>query len=67
MIEEAKAFLKQSTFYSVRFIFPCPYAVYMYKIMIRNQLVNYHDPTVETGLRVCSNGHAPLTAMPIYG
>ena len=35
--------------------------------MIRNQLVNFYDPTVETGLRVCSNGHAPLTAMPIYG
>ena len=25
------------------------------------------DPTVETGLRVCSNGHAPLTVMPLYG
>ena len=25
------------------------------------------DPTVETGLRVCSNGHIPLTVMPIYG
>ena len=25
------------------------------------------DPSVETGLRVCSNGHAPLTVMPIYG
>ena len=25
------------------------------------------DPTVETGLRVCSNSHAPLTVMPIYG
>ena len=24
-------------------------------------------PTVEMGLRVCLNGHAPLTAMPIYG
>ena len=24
-------------------------------------------PTVETGLRVCSNGHAPLTITPIYG
>ena len=22
---------------------------------------------VETGLRVCSNGHAPLTVMPTYG
>ena len=25
------------------------------------------DPTVETGLRVCSNGQAPLTAMPTNG
>ena len=25
------------------------------------------DPTVEKGLRVCSNGHALLTVMPIYG
>ena len=25
------------------------------------------DLTVETGLRVCSNGHAPLIVMPIYG
>ena len=24
------------------------------------------DPTVEMGLKVCSNGHAPLTVMPIY-
>ena len=24
-------------------------------------------PTVETGLGVCSNSHAQLTAMPIYG
>ena len=39
----------------------------MYKIMIRNQLANFHDPTVEMGLGVCSNGHAPLTLMPIYG
>ena len=29
---------------------------------------NFHvNPTVETGLRVCSNGHARLTVMPIYG
>ena len=39
----------------------------MYKIMIRNQLAKIHDPTVETRLKVCSNGHAPLTVMPIYG
>ena len=25
------------------------------------------NPTVETGLKVCSNGHTPLTVMPIYG
>ena len=25
------------------------------------------SPIVETGLRVCSNGHTPLTVMPIYG
>ena len=25
------------------------------------------DPTVETGMKVCSNGHSPLTVMPIYG
>ena len=25
------------------------------------------DPTVETELRVSSNGHAPLTVKPIYG
>ena len=25
------------------------------------------DPTVETGLRVCSNGHSSLTVMPIHG
>ena len=63
--------------YSARFIFPCPYAIYMYKIMIlfkhilfRNRPIStkFHvDPTVETGFKVCSNGHAPLTVMPIYG
>ena len=25
------------------------------------------DPTVETGLRVCLNGHTPLNVMPILG
>ena len=30
----------------------------MYKIMIRNQLTNFHNPTVETGLRVCSWSHS---------
>ena len=50
----------------------------MYKIMILLNTFSseirwpisttFHvDPTVETGLRVCSNGHAPLTVMPIYG
>ena len=50
-------------------MFPCPCAVYMYEIMI---LLNnfssattwpiftkfYVDPTIETGWKVCSNGHA---------
>ena len=59
-------------------IFPCPYAVYMYKIMILLNnfssettwpiFTKFHvDPIVETGLRVWLNGHAPLTVMPIYG
>ena len=50
----------------------------MYKIMILLNtfsseiswpiFIKFHvDPTVETGLRVCSNGHPPLTVMPIYG
>ena len=50
----------------------------MYKIMILLNTVSseiswpistkFHvDPTVEMGLKVCSNGHAPLTVMPIYG
>ena len=62
----------------MRVIFPSPYAVYMYKIMILLNTLSseiswlictkFHvDPTVETGLRVCSNGHAPLTVMLIYG
>ena len=25
------------------------------------------DATVETGLKVCSNGHTPLTGMSVYG
>ena len=67
----------QSTLYSARFIFPCPYAVYKYKIMIlwntfSSEIswlisIKFHvDPSVEMGLRVCSNHHAPLTVMPIY-
>ena len=62
----------------MRVIFPCLYAVYMYKIMILLNTFSseiswpistkFHvDPTVETGLRVCSNGHAPLTVMSICG
>ena len=77
MIEVAKALL-QSTFYFARFIFPFPFAVYMYKIMILLNTFSseiswlicnkFHvNPTVETGLRVCSNGYAPLTVIPIYG
>ena len=73
MIEEL-----QSTFYSARFFFPCPFAVYMYKIIILLNTfsseiswpisTNFHvDPTVEMGLRVCSNVHTPLTVMPICG
>ena len=49
----------------------------MYKIMILLNtfsseiswpiFTKFHvNPTVETGLRVCSNGHAPLTVMPVY-
>ena len=67
-----------STFYSTRFIFPSPYAIYMYKIMILLNAFSseiswpistkFHvDPAVETGLRICSNGHASLTVLPIYG
>ena len=77
MIEVAKA-LSYNQFYSARFLFPCPYVVYMYKIVILLNTFSseiswpvstkFHvNPTVETGLRVCSNGHAPLTVMPIYG
>ena len=50
----------------------------MYKIIIllntsaseisRPISTKFHvDPTVETGFRVCSNAHAPLTVLPIYG
>ena len=50
----------------------------MYKIMILLNtfpseiswpiFTKFHiDPIVETGSRVCSNGHAPLTVMSIYG
>ena len=49
----------------------------MYKIMILLNIfiseiswpvsTKFHlDRTVETGLRVCSNGHTPSTVMPIY-
>ena len=65
----------QSKFYSARITCPC--AVYMYKIMILLKIsseiswpisTKFHVyPTVEMGVRVCSNGHSPLTVMPIYG
>ena len=48
-------------------IFPCHWAVYIYKIMILQKpfATQFHiDPTVEIWLRVCSNDHAPLTVMP---
>ena len=74
MIEVAKAL--QSKFYSVRVILPCSCAKYVYKIM---RLLNnfssettslistkFHvDLIVETGLRVCSNGHALSAIIPI--
>ena len=52
--------------------------VYMYKSMILLNTFSseislpistmvHVDSTVEMGLRVCSNGYAPLTVMPIYG
>ena len=72
----SKSLKLQSKFYSARVIFPCLCAVYVYIIMT---LLNNSseatwsvstkfqgDPTVETGLKVCSNGHAPWTIMPIY-
>ena len=53
--------------------FPCPCAVYMYKIMIflnnsseTNWPIStkFHiDPTAEMLFRVCSNDHAPLNVM----
>ena len=59
-------------------IFLCPCAVYIYKIMILlNNFpsetawpisTNVHvHPTVEMRLKVCSNGHASFTVMPMYG
>ena len=68
----------QSKFYSLRVIFTFPWAVYMCKIMmllnnfssetILPIFTTFHvDSTVEIGLRVCSNGHTPLTVTPIYG
>ena len=64
-------------FFSARIIFHCLCAVYMYEIMILlNNFTSettwpistkFHvDPNVETEVRICSNGHAPLTVMPIY-
>ena len=59
-------------------IFPCPCALYMYKIMILLNNFSYEttgpvftkfhvEPTVEMGLRVCSTGCAPLTITSLYG
>ena len=73
MAEEAK-----SKYYFARVIYPCSCAVYMYKIMILfNNLFSvttwpistkFHAySTVERELRVCSNGLALLTVMPVYG
>ena len=75
MIEVTKA-LNYNQFCSGRVI-PCPCAVHMFKTMIL--LNNFSSETVwpiftkfhvhpfETGLKVCSNGHAALTVMPMYG
>ena len=78
MSEVAETLSYNQNFNSVRVIFPRPDAVYIYKIMILFNTVSseiswpistkFHvSPNVETGLRVCSNGHTPLTVMPIYG
>ena len=75
MIEVANALSYNQNFILRGSSFPCPCAVYMYKIMILLNIFSsettwpifdrFHgDPT---GLRICSNGHAPLTGMPIYG
>ena len=64
MIEVAKALSYNQHFILPFYIFPCPYAVYMYKIMILLNTFSseiswpistkFHvDPTVEMGLRVC--------------
>ena len=73
MVEVAKA-LVRITFYSARVIFPCHCAVYMYEIIILLNIFSseisskFHVyPILETGQRVCSNGDAPSTVMPIYG
>ena len=72
-----KSIKLQLKFYSVSVIFPYPYDVYVYKIM--NLLNNssetiwpvstkFHvNPTVESRLRVSSNGHAAPALMPLYG
>ena len=52
-------------------IFPCPYTLLLntFSSGISWPIsTKFHvDPTVEMELRVCSNSHASLTAMPIYG
>ena len=37
------------------------------KVLLNPNTINHVDPIVETGLTGCSNGHVPLTVMPIYG
>ena len=76
MIEVAKA-LSYNQNYILQGLSSPVTAVCMYKVLML--LINlsdttwpiftkFHvDPTVETGLKFCSNGHTPLTVMPIYG
>ena len=76
MIEVAKALSYNQTI--MRGLSPLAPVLYTYiKIMIllntfSSQIswpisTKFHvDPTAETGLRVCSNGHTPLTVMHIY-
>ena len=77
MIEEAKALSYNQNFILHGLFFPCP-VLYTFKIMVL--LNNFSseatwpvsvkfqvDNTVEMRFRVCSNSHAPLTIMPIYG
>ena len=60
----------------MRVIFPCPLLYICINHDIVKQLfgntfpvsTKFHaNTTVEKGLRVCSNGHAPMIVMPMYG